>query len=79
MKFLDQAKEGLHPGYNRGFSFGANVGLSLIYIKLIQYVDIQEISTKIFYDFFWKIFGKNFFCFYLCSTEKEIKSSLKKS
>ena len=24
-----------HPGYNRGFSFGANVGLSLIYIKLI--------------------------------------------
>lgn len=52
MKFLDQAKEGPHPGYNRGFSFGANVGLSLIYIKLIQYVDIQEISTKIFYDFF---------------------------
>lgn len=23
--------------------------------------------------FFEKIFGKNFFCFYLCSTEKEIK------
>lgn len=35
MEFLDQAKEGPHPGYNRGFSFGANVGLSLIYIKLI--------------------------------------------
>lgn len=35
MKSLDQAKESPHPGYNRGFSFGANVGLSLIYIKLI--------------------------------------------
>lgn len=35
MKFLDQAKEGPHPGYNHRFSFGANVGLSLIYIKLI--------------------------------------------
>lgn len=35
MKSLDQAKKGLHPGYNRGFSFGANVGFSLIYIKLI--------------------------------------------
>lgn len=35
MEFQDQAKESPHPGYNRGFSFGANVGLSLIYIKLI--------------------------------------------
>lgn len=35
MKFLDQAKEGPHPGYNGDFSIGANVGLSLIYIKLI--------------------------------------------
>lgn len=63
MKFLDQAKEGPHPGYNRGFSFGANVGLSLIYIKLIQYVDIQEISTKIFYDFFLKNIWKKLFLF----------------
>lgn len=35
MKFLDQAKKGPHPGYNGDFSIGANVGLSLIYIKLI--------------------------------------------
>ena len=35
MKISIQAKEGPHPGYNRGFSFGANIGLSLIYIKLI--------------------------------------------
>lgn len=35
MKSLDQAKKSPHPGYNGDFSFGANVGLSLIYIKLI--------------------------------------------
>lgn len=63
MKFLDQAKEGLHPGYNRGFSFGANVGLSLIYTKLIYSIDIQEISTKIFYDFFLKNIWKKLFLF----------------
>ena len=63
MKFLDQAKEGLHPVYNRGFSFGANVGLSLIYTKLIYSIDIQEISTKIFYDFFLKNIWKKLFLF----------------
>ena len=63
MKFLDQAKEGLHPGYNRGFSFGANVGLSLIYTKLIYSIDIQKISTKIFYDFFLKNIWKKLFLF----------------
>lgn len=35
MKSLDQAKKGLHPGYNGDFSIGANVGFSLIYTKLI--------------------------------------------
>lgn len=63
MKFLDQAKEGPHPGYNRGFSFGANVGLSLIYTKLIYSIDIQKISTKIFYDFFLKNIWKKLFLF----------------
>lgn len=35
MKISIQAKKGPHPGYNGDFSIGANVGLSLIYIKLI--------------------------------------------